>query len=167
MLYRLYSRQLLPQPLEKVWPFFLRPENLSRITPPDMGFVIRSAVPAEMTPGLIIVYTVRPLLGIPVTWVTEITHLQPPAPDGKKALFVDEQRFGPYAFWHHRHIFTRQGDETLMEDEVHYLLPLGPLGRLVHPFLVRPRLKEIFTYRSRVISELYGASPAEITFGQV
>jgi ligand-binding SRPBCC domain-containing protein len=120
-----------------------------------------------MTPGLIIVYTVRPLLRIPVTWVTEITHLQPPAPDRGTALFVDEQRFGPYVFWHHRHIFTRQGEETLMEDEVHYLLPLGPLGRLVHPFLVRPRLKEIFTYRSRVISELYGAPPAEITLGRV
>ena len=167
MLYRLYSRQLVPHRLEKLWPFFLRPENLARITPPDMGFVMRSAVPAEMTPGLIIVYTVRPLLHIPVSWVTEITHLQPPAPDREMALFVDEQRFGPYVFWHHRHIFTRQGEETLMEDEVHYLLPLGPLGRLVHPFLVRPRLKEIFTYRSRVISELYGAPPAEITLGRV
>ncbi len=167
MLYRLYSRQLVPHRLEKLWPFFLRPENLARITPPDMGFVIRSAVPAEMTPGLIIVPTVRPLLRIPVTWVTEITHLQPPAPDRETALFVDEQRFGPYVFWHHRHIFIRRGEETLMEDEVHYLLPLGPLGRLVHPFLVRPRLKEIFTYRSRVISELYEAPPAEITLGRV
>jgi ligand-binding SRPBCC domain-containing protein len=166
-MYRLYSRQLIPQPLEAIWPFFLRPENLARITPPDMGFVIRSAVPSEMTPGLIIVYTVRPLWGIPVSWVTEITHLHPPAVDREWALFVDEQRFGPYRFWHHRHIFTRQGDATLMEDEVHYLLPLGAVGRLVHPFLIRPRLRAIFTYRSRVIESLYGAQPAEITFERV
>ncbi len=164
MLYRLYSRQVIPQTLEALWPFFLRPENLARITPPDMGFHIRSAVPDEMTPGLIIVYTVRPLLGIPVSWVTEITHLHPPLPERSWALFVDEQRFGPYRFWHHRHIFTRQGQETLMEDEVHYLLPGGPLGRLIHPVLIKPRLRTIFSYRSRVIESLYGAKPAEIFF---
>jgi len=164
MLYRLYSRQLIPQPLESVWPFFLRPENLARITPPDMGFVIRSPVPPEMTPGLIIVYTVRPLLGIPMSWVTEITHLHPPLPGQSWALFVDEQRFGPYRFWHHRHLFTGHERGTLMEDEVHYLLPGGPLGRLIHPVLIKRRLQEIFTYRSRVIESLYGAEPAEITF---
>jgi ligand-binding SRPBCC domain-containing protein len=163
MLYRLHSRQLIPHPLDKIWPFFLRPENLNRITPPDLGFVIRSPVPSEMTPGLIITYTVRPLMGIPVSWVTEITHLHPPAADRDWALFVDEQRFGPYRFWHHRHLFTQQDQTTLMEDEVHYGLPLGFLGRLVHPWLIRPRLMAIFSYRSRIIEQLYEAQSAEIS----
>lgn len=160
MLYQLYSRQAIHQPLEVVWPFFLRPENLSKITPPDMGFEIRSRVPRQMYPGLIITYTVRPLWGIAVEWVTEITHLKPPS-EGQ-AFFVDEQRRGPYALWHHEHHFREEGSATLMEDIVHYALPFGFIGGLVHPQLIRPRLLAIFRYRGKAIQNYFGAEPAEI-----
>jgi ligand-binding SRPBCC domain-containing protein len=99
-LFRFETEQTIPAPLEEVWEFFSSPVNLKVITPPYMGFDILTPVPDRMEPGIIIAYTVRPLWGIPMFWVTEITHVEP------LRFFVDEQRFGPYRFWHHRHTFT-------------------------------------------------------------
>ena len=115
-----------------------------------MGFEIVSGADRAMYPGQIIEYLVTPLLGIKTTWVTEITHVQ----EGK--YFVDEQRFGPYSLWHHKHFITETEDGVTMEDIVHYKLPFGIIGRLLEPFLVKPKLKEIFEYRKIKLETLFG-----------
>ena len=103
-----------------------------------------------MYAGMIIKYTVKPLLGIPMTWVTEITHVE------HKHFFVDEQRVGPYAIWHHQHHFKAIDNGVEMKDILHYKLPLGILGNMVHPFLVKNKLQEIFNYRNEKLVELFG-----------
>ena len=103
-----------------------------------------------MYPGQIIEYIVTPVMGIPTKWVTEITHVV------DQQFFVDEQRFGPYALWHHKHFIHTIEGGVIMEDIVHYKLPFGLLGQLVHPILVKPKLKEIFDYRERTLKVLFG-----------
>jgi ligand-binding SRPBCC domain-containing protein len=144
-MHRLARTQRLPISLDEAWPFFCDPRNLAQITPPAMGFEVLTALPPKMYAGMIIEYTVRPMLGIPVHWVTEITHVE------EKRFFVDEQRFGPYAFWHHQHLFTEVPGGVEMTDLVHYKLPFGPLGALLEPLVVAPKLKAIFDYRTRVL----------------
>jgi ligand-binding SRPBCC domain-containing protein len=106
--------------------------------------------PERMYPGLLIEYRVRPLMGVPMGWLTEITHVVEPH------LFVDEQRFGPYRFWQHQHRFRASGGGVEMEDEVHYLLPGGPFGRVADSCLVRRRLMEIFEFRRRSVERIFG-----------
>ena len=149
-MHQLKSIQRLPIDLKTAWDFFSSPRNLSVITPPEMGFEVQSELPEKMYPGMFIQYKVRPLFGIPVTWVTEITHVQ------EGDFFVDEQRVGPYRIWHHQHFFKEIPGGVEMTDIVDYQLPFGFLGDLVHPFLVAPRLKHIFDFRSRKLIELFG-----------
>ncbi len=149
-LHRLHRRQRLRVPLEDAWAFFCDPHNLARITPPAMRFTVLRDPGATTFAGQIIEYTVRPLLDIPVHWVTEITHVDAPY------FFVDEQRVGPYAFWHHQHRLQPLDGGVEMEDIVHYRLPFGPLGRLVEPWIVRPQLEQIFDFRRRVLAERFG-----------
>lgn len=114
-----------------------------------MRFTVKNGPHAgKMYPGLIIEYSIRPLLGIPVYWMTEITQVAP------LRYFIDEQRFGPYSFWHHQHHFEAKDDGTEMTDIVHYRLPLGPLGTLAHRLFVRKRLEAIFDYRRKIIPSL-------------
>jgi len=151
-IYTLTRTQTVEAPLEVCWRFFSDPRNLAAITPPDLGFEIVSALPGVVHPGLMIEYRVRPLLGVRVTWLTEITHVEP----GR--YFVDEQRVGPYRVWHHEHFFESVGaDRTECRDVVHYVPPFGVLGGLVHPWLIRPRLEAIFAYRARRIGGADGA----------
>ena len=103
-----------------------------------------------MYSGMIIKYKVSPILNIQMTWVTEITHVE------HEKYFVDEQRVGPYSVWHHQHHFEKVDGGVKMTDIVHYKLPLGFLGKLVEPLIVRPKLEQIFNYRTQVISEVFG-----------
>ncbi|MCX7606812.1 MAG: SRPBCC family protein [Bacteroidia bacterium] len=155
MLYRLVRVQEVYAPLSEVWYFFSRPENLSTLTPSYMAFQILSEVPENMEAGILIEYIVRPLWGIPLRWVTEITHVKSPLQGSPPYFFVDEQRFGPYAFWHHRHEFYPVEKGVLMRDIVHYKLPGKFLGQLIHPLLIRPRLEEIFNFREKKIREIF------------
>tara|TARA_R100001480_G_C4668894_1_gene173244 strand:+ start:222 stop:683 length:462 start_codon:yes stop_codon:yes gene_type:complete len=149
-LHCLHTKQHLPITLSEAWNFLTEPGNLKVITPDYMGFEIVSGADRAMYPGQIIEYLVTPLLGVKTTWVTEITHVQ----EGK--YFVDEQRFGPYSLWHHKHFITETEDGVIMEDIVHYKLPFGIIGRLLEPFLVKPKLKEIFEYRKNKLETLFG-----------
>ncbi|PHK30680.1 cell division inhibitor [Nostoc linckia z16] len=149
-LYTLQRKQKLPISLDQAWEFISDPKNLSVITPPSMGFVTLSGDDRQMYPGQVIHYTVSPLMGIKMQWVTEITHVK------DKAFFVDEQRFGPYRFWHHKHFLKEIPGGVEMEDIVHYKLPFGFLGDLAHPLLVKPKLEEIFAYRQKKLVELFG-----------
>ncbi|MEZ4756228.1 MAG: SRPBCC family protein [Flavobacteriales bacterium] len=142
--------QLLPISLEEAWSFFSTPKNLARITPPEMGFVIRE--PFDNAPahaGQRITYTVKPLLGIPLTWVTLIEDVQAPH------RFVDTQLKGPYKRWWHLHTFEAVEGGVLMRDRVEYELPLGPLGEIAHGIFVKQRLKHIFNYRLKTLGKLF------------
>ena len=154
--YTLRSTRIVEAGIGRCWDFFSDPHNLARITPPDLGFEIVSDLPPRIHAGLMIEYRVRPLFGVPVTWLTEITQVE----EGR--YFVDEQRVGPYAVWHHEHTFTALGeDRTECVDLVHYVPPFGPLGALLHPVLIRPRLEAIFAYRESRIPELLGPASAK------
>jgi len=148
-LHRLEARQKLPTTLRQAWEFFADARNLARITPPSLGFQVTSELPERMYAGMLVTYRVRPLFGVPVTWVTEITHVDEPH------RFVDEQRFGPYRFWHHEHHFRAIDGGVEALDRVHYALRpgSGPVRRL----LVGPRLDEIFAYRRQVLERTFGA----------
>lgn len=152
-LYRLYYRQSLPVDLQTCWEFFSNPANLRDITPASLDFRITSERPELMYAGMIISYRIRPVWGLDATWITEITHVREPF------FFVDEQRFGPYRFWHHQHHFRPIEGGVEMVDEVHYALPLGILGQLMNHLMVEGKLKDIFTYRRRVLEQRFGVFP--------
>ena len=149
-IYSLHTTQKLPISVEEAWDFLSDPANLKIITPDYMSFDILSGSERKMFPGQIIQYIVTPIAGIKTKWVTEITHVQ----DLK--YFVDEQRFGPYDLWHHKHFLKEIPGGVEMEDIVDYKLPFGILGQMVHPFLVKPKLNEIFDYRRQKLLELFG-----------
>lgn len=149
-IYRLHIKQNLPISIEEAWRFLSNPKNLKVITPDYMGFHILSGADRPMFAGQIIQYIVTPVLGIKTKWVTEITH------SVHQEYFVDEQRFGPYALWHHKHFLKEINGGVEMEDIIDYKLPFGMLGQLVHPILVKPKLEEIFSYRQQKLEELFG-----------
>ena len=114
-----------------------------------MGFDVLTDIPEKMYEGLMIAYKVRPILGIPMQWITEITHVK------ENNYFVDEQRKGPYKIWHHEHHFKETESGILMTDIVSYELPMGVLGRLAHPFIVIKKLEEIFSYRHKIVDSFF------------
>lgn len=114
-----------------------------------MGFIVKSELPNKMYEGLMIAYTVKPIAGIPMNWVTEIKTVK------DLEFFVDEQRVGPYKIWHHEHHFKVVDGGVEMTDIVSYVLPFGILGRLLQPLLVRPKLEQIFDYRFKKVATLF------------
>ena len=148
-MYQLKRTQFIKAEMAEAWNFFSSPKNLQVITPPYLGFQIQGELPEKMYPGLFISYKVSPILGIKLNWTTEITHVNEPH------YFVDEQRVGPYTIWHHEHHFLQKEDGIEMTDIVSYKLPFGFLGRLVQPFLVAPKLNEIFAFRFKKVDELF------------
>ncbi|ASU35956.1 SRPBCC family protein [Mucilaginibacter xinganensis] len=150
--YVLKTELAIPISLDKAWDFFSSPLNLAKITPKEMSFVVTSDYSADtkMYPGMIITYIISPLLGIKMNWMTEITHVK----EGQ--YFVDEQRFGPYALWHHQHHFKDVEGGVIMTDILNYALPFGIIGRLGNAILVRKQIDQIFEYREKAIKELFG-----------
>jgi ligand-binding SRPBCC domain-containing protein len=148
-IYRMEHTQHLNISLDEAWSYFSNPVNLSEITPSWLKFRLTSSLAEKIYPGLIITYQIKPIARIPLTWVTEITQVK------DKEYFVDEQRFGPYAFWHHQHHFRQLHSSVEMTDIVHYALPLGPIGRLFHPLLVKNKVNDIFQYRKKKIKKIF------------
>lgn len=146
----LEQEQHLPITIEQAWGFFSSPGNLDAITPKDLGFEITSPPSERMFEGQIITYRVKIAPAIWVPWVTEIKSVD----DGRS--FIDEQRFGPYKFWHHRHHFEPVNGGVLMTDQVHYALPLGPIGEVVHSVFVRRKLAWIFAFRKQILEKRFG-----------
>ena len=149
-IYTKRSIQQLPISKQQAWEFLSDPNNLKVITPDYMGFNILSGADRPMFAGQIIQYIVTPVMGIKTKWVTEITHVDEPN------YFVDEQRFGPYALWHHKHFIKEIEGGVEMEDIIDYKVPFGIIGQMVHPFLVKSKLEEIFNYRKVKLIELFG-----------
>ncbi len=142
--------QNIPISIGQAWDFFSNPANLKEITPDNLGFKIISKYHGEkMYPGQIIEYTVSPLLGIPMYWMTEITHVSP------LKYFVDEQRFGPYSMWHHQHHFKEIEGGVEMTDIVHYKVPLGILGDIANVILVKKQLDKIFKHRIAAVEKRF------------
>ena len=154
--YSLRAVQKIPMNVETAWDFFSNPKNLAAITPETMGFQIISKHHGErMYPGQLIEYKIRPLLNIPVYWMTEITHVE------DRKFFVDEQRYGPYAMWHHQHHFKSIEGGVEMTDLVHYKIPYWFLGDLAKSLFIGKQLEDIFAYRYKKVAALFGKMPVE------
>ncbi len=150
-LYQFRRKQKVNTNIDDLWNFISSPANLKEITPDYMGFDITSEeLPEKMYPGMMIKYKVSPLLGIKTTWVTEITHVK------EKEYFVDEQRVGPYAIWHHQHFIEPIHNGVLMSDIVSYKPPFGLLGALANSIVIEGKLNEIFNYRTVALENKYG-----------
>lgn len=144
--YQLIRKQELAADVNEIWDFISSPKNLKEITPKSMGFDITSGdLPEKMYTGMIISYKVKPLLGIPTTWVTEITHI-----DDKK-FFIDEQRVGPYKIWHHQHFIELTKKGVLMTDIVSYQPPFGFVGAIANALIIRKKIEEIFDFRKEIL----------------
>lgn len=150
-MYRLSFQQNLPITLETAWNFFAHPRNLQKIVPSYLGFSNHEEDDSEMYEGQIIIHTIRPMCNIPITWVTEITHIE------KFVYFIDEQRVGPYRFWHHEHRFIPHSGGVQMIDTVHYKMPFGIFGRALHALKVKRDVAAIFAYRHKKVAELFAS----------
>ncbi|MDO3644497.1 SRPBCC family protein [Mucilaginibacter sp. L3T2-6] len=150
--YLLKTEQAIPVSLHEAWDFFSSPLNLAKITPDDMKFIVTSDYNGDtkMYAGMIITYKITPVMGIKMNWMTEITHVK----EGQ--YFVDEQRFGPYALWHHQHHFKEIEGGVLMTDILNYAIPYGVIGRFTNAVFVGNKVKQIFEFRKRAIDELFG-----------
>ena len=148
--YQFYKTQIVNGSIEEVWDFMSSPKNLKEITPDYMGFEITSKnFSGKMYPGMIISYTVKPVLGIKMIWVTEITHIE------EKRYFVDEQRIGPYSLWHHQHFIEPTDNGVLMTDIVSYSPPFGFLGVLANSMFINKLLNTIFNYREKTLEKRF------------
>ncbi len=151
MLHTLKTTQFIKSDINTIWEFMSAPQNLAKITPSYMGFTIVSDVNdlEKIYAGQIIEYDVTPVLGLKMHWVTEITHVK------HLHYFVDEQRFGPYTLWHHKHFLKEVDGGVEMIDIVHYKIPFGFIGKIANALFIKHKLKEIFDYRFKKLEELY------------
>ncbi|RYY17118.1 MAG: hypothetical protein EOO04_25910 [Chitinophagaceae bacterium] len=154
--YSLKSVQRIPVPVTEIWDFFSSPQNLPDLTPSTLGFkVISKHHGPKIYQGQVIEYKVSPLFGIPLYWMTEITHVDP------LKYFVDEQRYGPYSMWHHQHHFRPIEGGVEMTDIVHYKNPLWILGDIANTIIVKKKLQEIFGFRYDAVAKRFGKWPGE------
>lgn len=148
-MHTLTRKQYLPISLEKAWSFFATPKNLNEVTPKELDFKILGDIPDVMYEGLIIQYYVKPMLNIPVLWVTEITHIK----EGK--YFVDEQRKGPYKTWHHEHHFEEVDGGVMMTDILHYDIGKSLFGWVAGKLFVHKKVSEIFDFRFKALESYF------------
>lgn len=148
-IHHLETYQKLPIGLDEAWEFFSTPKNLDMLTPDDMSFNIISGADDKAYAGQLITYKIKPLFNIPMNWVTEITHCV------HQKYFTDEQRFGPYKFWHHQHHFNEVKDGVIMKDVLNYALPFGLLGELMGKLMLHKKVQQIFSYREEKLNEIF------------
>ena len=150
-LHTLQRTQLLPIAVEEAWNFFSSPFNLSLITPPEMNFKILSSFKTgdQIFEGMLIDYFVSPLFNVPLRWQTEISKVE------LLNFFIDEQRKGPFAVWHHEHSFKQCDGGTEMRDIGQWKVPFGFLGDIVNALLVQKKVEAIFSFREKKLRELF------------
>jgi ligand-binding SRPBCC domain-containing protein len=147
-LHQIHRKQMIPISISEAWEFFSSPENLSTITPSWLNLTVISDLPRGMHSGMIISYRITPIVRVPTIWISEITHVEAPV------YFVDEQRLGPFRFWHHQHVFKEVGRNVEMQDLVNYAMPLGPIGEMVHAVSVRKKVEAIFDFRQKALEQI-------------
>ena len=147
--YKINTKIIVPTDIISCWDFFSNPFNLEKLTPGEVFLKIDLTESEPIYPGMLISYIVKPFRNLQFNWLTEITAVQ------KNRYFIDEQRFGPYKFWHHQHTFKPVRGGVEIADEVNYVLPFGILGRILHPIIVKTKLEEIFNYRNRQIEKIF------------
>ena len=147
---------VIPASVEEVFAFHEDPRALSILMPPwEKARVITP--PNSLAVGTVVEVETR----IGPFWTRMVAeHIG----YEKNRYFEDTLRKSPFASWRHHHGFSAHPEGCLLRDEIHYRLPLGPLGQLVEPLLVRPRLQKLFRYRHEItrqtiLSQL-SASPA-------
>ena len=151
-IYYFKTEQFLNVDINTAWNFFSSAKNLALITPPEMAFNILTTLDdKEIYEGMLIDYTVKPLLGIPVRWQTEICKVERPI------FFTDRQVKGPYKLWEHTHTYTEKDNGVLMQVEIKYQLPFGLLGNIVHSLVVRKKIEEIFKFRTKILTKMFVA----------
>ncbi|MGB0416037.1 MAG: SRPBCC family protein [Coraliomargarita sp.] len=144
-IHTLTREEVIETDLETAWTFISRPENLNKITPPELDFEIVSDLPETMFEGLTIQYRIGiPLLG-KQSWLTEIKHIR------DHHSFIDEQRIGPYRLWYHYHEISELTNGVRFVDRVQYVMPFGRFGELARLLYVRRQLKYIFDYRRQAM----------------
>lgn len=147
-IYRLRRSQKFNLTKEQAWEFFSDPKNLELITPKSLKLKIKNRLPRYIHPGLLIILNIKPLFGIPMTWVTEVTYEEEPV------FFIDQQRIGPFKFWHHQHMFTETYNGIEMEDVVYYSMKFRMLGRIIHSLFIKRKLKKIFDYKEQILNQV-------------
>lgn len=148
-IYELRTEQTFNAPIDEVWEFFSSPRNLEKITPNKLKFQILNNPAEKAYPGQIIAYKISIFPPFQTKWVTEITYVK------NQEFFVDEQRFGPYAMWHHEHHFKAEGNTTVMEDIIHFKMPLGFLGRIAYALFAKKQLQKIFNFRKEEVAKVF------------
>ena len=149
-IYTLQKTQKLPISVDEAWTFLCNPANLSKLTPPKMNMKIISMEDRPIYAGQVLQYSVTPLPGFKTKWVSEITQFK------DRDYFVDVQLYGPYSFWHHKHFIRAIEGGVEMEDLIHYKVPLGWLGQLVQPIIVKPKLEDVFNFRKTQLEAIFG-----------
>lgn len=150
MIYKFNSEHFLPIGIDQAWDFFSSAGNLAMITPPEMDFKILTQLnDEEVYEGMLIDYTVKPLLGIPLRWQTGIFKVNKPD------SFSDRQLKGPYRIWEHTHSFIQKENGVLMKDEIRYQLPLGIIGRLAHAIFIKKKVESIFSFRGKALNKIF------------
>jgi ligand-binding SRPBCC domain-containing protein len=150
--YRIETSQLVNASMDEVWDFISSPKNLKHITPEQMGFdILTPNLPDKMYPGMMIEYSVKPLFGIKMKWLTEITQVK------HHEYFVDEQRSGPYSMWHHEHHIKQTEKGVLMTDIIHYIPPMGFIGAIANEVMIKSQLKSIFDFRTVAVNKRFPA----------
>lgn len=144
------QKQLLHISHDQAWAFFANPQNLTKLTPEWMQLTLLSEAPQMMYEGMIITQQIKPILGIPLTWVTEITRIK------ERSYFIDEQRIGPYRFWHHEHRLRETPTGIEIIDTLHYALPFGIFGEIAHQIAVKRKIAEVFAFRYEALEKLFG-----------
>lgn len=147
--YNIKFEQFIDLPIEDVFNFFSRPENLSLITPPRLKFDILTPSPIQMKEGQLIDYSLTIMYFMKLHWRTLITNYNHPH------KFIDQQIKGPYSLWHHTHIFQEKNGGTLIQDEVTYAIPFGLIGRLIHAIYIKYDLRSIFKYRHKILNKIF------------
>jgi len=154
--YRLTAQMSVDLPIDEVFSFFANANELERITPPWLNFVVLTPPPIEMKEGLLLDYRLQ-LHKIPIKWRTEICVWEPPF------RFVDQQLKGPYKRWYHEHTFEEVDGKTIVQDNVHYI-PRG--GKLIHRWMVKPDLEKIFLFRHDKLTEIFDEKISSRNSGQ-
>lgn len=153
-LYQKRFTQFIPVPPDEVWAFIASPSNLKNITPPEMRFeIVTPELPEEMYAGMMVEYRLYVLPALKISWLTEITHIE------DKSYFVDEQRIGPYAIWHHEHRIVAYENGTMMTDLLSYKLPFGFFGHVLNKLFISKRIQDIFNYRRTAVERFFRTAP--------